>query len=74
LYAVDDHRLALIDRIESIGLPGNFRVSLAVEPVGGGVRETAFAYVKASELAKPVHTGYLSDYRDRRFVHPDKRP
>jgi gamma-glutamylaminecyclotransferase len=73
LYEVDDAQLAALDRLESVGKPGNFRVSLAVERVNGGERCAAFAYVKAPELATPVHSGYLDDYQDRRFIPPSRR-
>jgi gamma-glutamylaminecyclotransferase len=73
LYEVDDPRLALIDALESVGEPGNFRRLVQLEPVEGGDACWALAYMKSPELATPAHTGYLEDYQDRRFVPPDRR-
>ncbi|TKT75440.1 gamma-glutamylcyclotransferase family protein [Aquamicrobium sp. LC103] len=73
LYQVDDARLLVLDRLESVGEPGNFRIVLDVELVGAGELRRAFAFVKAPELAKPAHSGYLEDYQDRRFVPPERR-
>src|SRR5436853_1224713 len=36
LYALDDRRLPFIDQIESMGLPGNFRVRVGVAPLDEG--------------------------------------
>jgi len=70
LYQVEDARLAAIDAIESVGKPGNLRLSVEVEPLAGGLAVAAFAYLKAPELAIPAHTGCLDDYQDRRFIPP----
>lgn len=73
LYAVDDARLAVLDALESIGRPGNFRRLVEVGPIGGGDACRAYAYMKAPELAIPVHSGYIEDYQDHRFVPPERR-
>ena len=70
LYELDSSILARIDQLESIGVPGNFRIELRVR---GGPEQRAMAYVKSPELARPVHSGFLSDYQDRRFIPVDKR-
>jgi 5-formyltetrahydrofolate cyclo-ligase len=70
LYEVDDVTLARLDRLESVGKPGNFRTRLPVEQARDGQTVEAHAYVKAEELATPRLTGYLQDYQDRRFVPP----
>nr|WP_245418778.1 gamma-glutamylcyclotransferase family protein [Mesorhizobium sp. WSM3864] len=67
LYAVDDRALARLDRIESVGQPGNLRVPIEVEPIEGGPHVLAQAYMKSRRLADPVHSGYLDFYEDRRF-------
>jgi gamma-glutamylaminecyclotransferase len=77
LYEVENWRLKLIDEMESIGAPGNLRVSISVEPINGGCACQAIAYMKSRELAVPVHTPCLDEYHDRRFVPPEcrtKRP
>jgi gamma-glutamylaminecyclotransferase len=80
LYEVDDHRLAAIDRLESMGKPGNYRVLILVEPLdppaaasAGTAPWPAYAYVKSRVLATPVHTDWLENYDDRRFVPFDRR-
>ncbi|POH30431.1 MULTISPECIES: gamma-glutamylcyclotransferase family protein [Sinorhizobium] len=73
LYAIDPATLERLDRMESIGKPGNFRRRIRVVPRRHGCRCEAFAYFKARFLAAPVHTGYLRSYEDRRFVPPWRR-
>jgi gamma-glutamylaminecyclotransferase len=68
LYEVDETGLARLDEIESVGSPGNFRVLVLVEPVAEGPPVVAFAYMKAVELAQPIHTPYLASYSDDRFI------
>jgi gamma-glutamylaminecyclotransferase len=58
----------VIDPLESIGRPGNLRIALRVEAFLGGETCDAFAYAKAPALATPVISGYLNNYRDRRFI------
>jgi gamma-glutamylaminecyclotransferase len=73
LYEVDDEQLVTIDRLESVGIPGNLRLAIEVETLDGTSAWQAFAYMKGSELARPLHTGYLGIYNDRRFVPFDRR-
>lgn len=73
LYEVDDERLARVDEAENMGLPGNFRTTILIEPMEGGEPTEAIAYTKAEALAEPRHSGYLADYQDRRFVPPWER-
>lgn len=73
LYLVDDKAIENLDRLESVGEPGNFRAAIEVEPIEGGSSCLALAYVKARELADPVHSDYLPMYEDRRFIPFDRR-
>ncbi|ACP25818.1 hypothetical protein NGR_c20550 [Sinorhizobium fredii NGR234] len=73
LYHVDAATLERLDRMESIGKPGNFRRSIRIVPARHGPSCEALAYFKARFLAVPVHTGYLRSYEDRRFVPPWRR-
>lgn len=74
LYEVEESAIPLLDRLESVGQPGNFRVAIEVEPAGGdGLPCTALAYMKARKLATPAHSEYLAIYDDRRFVPFDRR-
>ena len=68
LYVVDDVALANLDRLDSIGKPGNLRVVIEVESLDGGLSCSAMSYMKARELAEPAHSYYLNAYVDRRFV------
>jgi gamma-glutamylaminecyclotransferase len=73
LYELEESLLRRIDPMESVGQPGNLRVTIAVASVTGGAVRDAFAYAKAPELATPVHSGFLEEYQDRRFIPPWKR-
>jgi gamma-glutamylaminecyclotransferase len=73
LYEVEAARLAMLDALESVGQPGNLRVIVAVEPLEGGAARSAWVYMKTSALASPVHTTYLEDYQDRRFIPFEQR-
>jgi gamma-glutamylaminecyclotransferase len=73
LYEVPMEILSGLDALESVGQPGNFRITVQVEPVDAGSRASAFMYVKAPVLASPVHSGFLYDYQDRRFIPPSRR-
>jgi gamma-glutamylaminecyclotransferase len=74
VYEVNDERLNVLDTLESIHKPGNHRVMVEVEPLEVGDITIAHIYVKARELVMPIHTAYLEDYQDRRFVHSSQRP
>ncbi|WP_246675535.1 MULTISPECIES: gamma-glutamylcyclotransferase family protein [unclassified Mesorhizobium] len=55
LYAVDDRALANLDRIESVGKPGNLRVLIEAEPVDGGPPVSAYLHeIPASRRADPL--------------------
>jgi gamma-glutamylaminecyclotransferase len=73
LYSIEEHHLERIDAVESVGIPGNLRIEIEVEPMEGGRPQLAFVYVKSPALANPVHSDFLSDYQDRRFVPPWSR-
>lgn len=73
LYAIGQARLQAIDALESIGRPGNLRRRIRVEPSQGGLAVAAFVYMKDRSLATPQHSGWLSDYQDRRFVPFEER-
>jgi hypothetical protein len=45
-----------------VGIPGNFRASVTVEPIGDGVACLAIVYMKSRELAVPIHTPYLDQH------------
>jgi gamma-glutamylaminecyclotransferase len=74
LYHVSAAQLEALDALESIGIPGNFRILLDVESLTRAETTSAFAYVKTAEHAQPVHSGYIEDYQDWRFIPPWRRP
>ncbi|WP_161801178.1 gamma-glutamylcyclotransferase family protein [Bradyrhizobium japonicum] len=80
VYRIDVGRLQKLDRLESLGKPGNFRVAIEVVPLGVGQPVRAFVYLKSRELAggayhsdllettKPTDLSFLGDgKRPRRF-------
>jgi gamma-glutamylaminecyclotransferase len=73
LYLVDESMMAGLDELESVGKPGNFRRLIQVERAGSGDIRPAFCFMKAPDLARPVHSDFLEDYQDRRFVPPEDR-
>ncbi|AJD42599.1 gamma-glutamylcyclotransferase [Rhizobium sp. SEMIA 4085] len=72
-YECGEDTIARLDRLESIGIPGNLRVVIDVEPVAGGPICSALAYMKSRKLADPIHSDYLRVYEDRRFIPFDRR-
>jgi gamma-glutamylaminecyclotransferase len=73
LFAVPDESLPTLDRLEAVGKPGSFRTTLEVEPLGGGLRVPAIGFMKDESWLDPVHSGFLADYQDRRFIPPWQR-
>jgi gamma-glutamylaminecyclotransferase len=73
LYDVPPEGFDLLDAFESIGLPGNLRIAIRVVPLEGGRACVALAYAKERALASPLHSGYLSNYQDRRFIPAQQR-
>lgn len=74
LFEVSARAVKRLDELESVGRPGNFRIRIEVEPFSGGKVISAFAYLKERSLAVPMHSGYLEDYTDCRFIPPEDRP
>jgi gamma-glutamylaminecyclotransferase len=74
LYEVNDETLEALDALESVHKPGNYRMSVEVEPLEVGEITSAYVYIKGRELATLVHTAYLEDYQDKRFIHPSQWP
>jgi gamma-glutamylaminecyclotransferase len=74
LYEISQASLARLDALESVGQPGNERPVVEVEPLGPGHACHAIVFVKSPELASPIHSGYLEDYQDHRFIPPRRPP
>lgn len=73
LYRVEPDHLPRLDELEGVGKPGSFRSKLRIRARAGGEPQEAIGYMKARNWLSPVHTGYLSDYRDTRFIPPWER-
>jgi gamma-glutamylaminecyclotransferase len=70
-YAVDPAMLCKLDELESVGMPGNSRIRVEIEPVAGGAVRESWAYVKGCELAEPAYSDFLAWYQhDYRFIPP----
>ena len=73
LYDVSESRLRLLDELESVPKPGNFRRTIEVESLESEEQREALVYMKGRELAVPVYSSYLKCYNDPRFVPPWQR-
>jgi len=74
VYRIDPCRLLKLDELESVGKPGNFRISIEVTPLVAGSPLRAFAYMKSRDMAEGIyHSGRLETYCDDRFVAPWQR-
>jgi gamma-glutamylaminecyclotransferase len=73
LFEVDEVRLRVLDELEAVGQKGSFRSVIQIAPVGGGAPSTAIGFMKSEEWLDPLHSGYLADYQDRRFIPPWER-
>jgi gamma-glutamylaminecyclotransferase len=74
VYRIDLCRLQKLDELESLGKPGNFRISIEVTPLIAGPPLQAFAYMKSRDIAEGIyHSGFLDTYCDDRFVVPWQR-
>jgi gamma-glutamylaminecyclotransferase len=75
LYEVDDERLTLLDKLESVHLPDGYRRErIEVVSLENGSRASAWAYFKERRLVLEMHSSYLSEYTDRHYVHKSQRP
>jgi gamma-glutamylaminecyclotransferase len=69
LYAVDDAKLAELDLLESIHLPTGYTRELnEIENLDDGSTLEAWVYFKARNRISIIHSGYLDDYTDTRYV------
>jgi gamma-glutamylaminecyclotransferase len=73
LFDIDEDRLRVLDELEDVDHKTSFLSTVEVTPVGGGIPSTAIGYMKTETWLDPIHSGYLADYQDRRFVPPWER-
>ena len=70
LFDVAAEDLSVLDELESVGAAGSFRSSVEVEPRSGGLRVRAIGFMKDESWLEPLHSDFISDYQDRRFIPP----
>jgi gamma-glutamylaminecyclotransferase len=68
LFDIDEDRLQVLDELEGVDNKFSFRGFARVAPVGGGIPSKAIGYLKSEKWLDPLHSGYLADHQDRRFV------
>ena len=73
LFEIDEERLSVLDALEDVGKEGSFRSELNVKPVEGSIVSSAIGFFKGDNWLNPLHSGYLADYQDRRFIPPWER-
>lgn len=73
LFEISDADLPLLDDLEDVGKEGSFRSILSVKAAQGGLVHDATGFMKGENWLDPLHTGYLSEYTDRRFIPPWNR-
>jgi gamma-glutamylaminecyclotransferase len=73
LYAVDAATLAALDALEGVGEPDGYdRRPIEVEREPGGERLRVQVYFKREPLGA-LHSGWLEEYDDDRYVEPSHR-
>jgi CheY-like chemotaxis protein len=73
LFEVDEARLHVLDELEAVGEKGSIRSMIRIAPVGGGAPIEAIGFMKSEEWLDPLHSSYLADYQDPRFIPPWER-
>ena len=75
LYEADDASLARLDIIESAHLPtGYHRERIKIISFDGGSPVNAWVYFKDRAQVECIHSDYLTEYNDDRYIHKSKRP
>ncbi len=75
IFEADDAALARLDIIESVHLStGYHRESIKVECLDGGSVVNAWVYYKDRTRVECIHSDYLTEYDDDRYIHKSKRP
>jgi len=73
VYAVDTPTLAALDELEGVGEPDGYdRKAIEVEVEPSGERLRVDVYFKREPLGA-VHSGWIEDYDDDRYVEPSVR-
>lgn len=70
LFEVSEDQLLKLDELEDVGQEGSFRTDIEVMPVGGGQHVIAIGFFKSEQWLEPLHSHFIADYQDRRFIPP----
>jgi gamma-glutamylaminecyclotransferase len=69
LWEVPDAMMPALDELESVHLPNGYRRKLVPVALAGTSAPTgAWAYFRERHHIATIHTAYLVDYQDRRYV------
>ncbi|WP_188906607.1 gamma-glutamylcyclotransferase family protein [Aureimonas endophytica] len=70
LYRVAAEDLPRLDVLEDVGEPGSFRSRLDVATLSDRRTIAAIGFMKDERWLDPVHSGFMTDYQDTRFIPP----
>ncbi|MEH6578083.1 MAG: gamma-glutamylcyclotransferase family protein [Amphritea sp.] len=77
LYQVTNQTLELLDHLERVDAPDGYRRKrIQIRPadrINFGAPVEVFMYAKPEGAVKPVHSSYLNNYQDRRYIPRDQR-
>ncbi|MDX2158909.1 MAG: gamma-glutamylcyclotransferase family protein [Hyphomicrobiaceae bacterium] len=74
LWEVPDAMMPALDELESTHLPNGYRRrEIPVVPDGAANSVMAWTYFRDRRHLAVIHTGYLDDYQDRRYVASEDR-
>ncbi|MBS0242725.1 MAG: gamma-glutamylcyclotransferase, partial [Proteobacteria bacterium] len=74
LWQVPEHMMPALDKLESVHLPNGYRrVEIDVLADGQTAATKAWTYFRERRHIAIIHTGFMDDYQDRRYVAADDR-
>lgn len=74
MFAVDDDKLAALDRLESTHLPtGYTREEIEVESLEDGAIVTAWVYFKERSRVSSIESDHVAEYLDQRYIPLSQR-
>ena len=74
LYQVDNHALSILDELESVDRKmGYRRESIEIQSLSNHKIQEAYVYTKERQYVSVIHSDYLSEYLDTRYILPKNR-
>lgn len=74
LYQVDKSTLSILDKLESVNKKTGYRRELIeIQNIVNKKIVSAYVYTRERQYASVMHSDYLSEYLDTRYVLPNKR-